>query len=100
MEDLTSVEASQHMERWAKYMGDLGERNLLIAGMPLQQTGVILSRDGGKEGTITSQNGDVVGGWLHIKANDYNHAVELTKPCPIFEHNGNIEIREIMPMDM
>jgi hypothetical protein len=34
-----------------------------------------------------------------LNANDYDHAVELSKDCPVFEHDGNLEIREAMPME-
>ena len=47
-----------------------------------------------------SDKGEAIGGYLMLKANDYNHAIELSKGCPVFEHDGNIEIREAMHMEM
>mgnify|MGYP001954960674 CR=1 FL=1 len=41
---------------------------------------------------------EVVGGYLIVKANDLAHAVELSKGCPIYEHEGTTEVRELMEM--
>ena len=32
--------------------------------------------------------------------NDYDEAVKIAKNCPIFEHDGTVEVREIMPMEI
>lgn len=100
MEDLSEQEVAEHMEQWGKYMGNLAESGNLAGGLPLAQDGRIVATNETKEGVVSSDNGETVGGYLMLKANDYNHAVKLAKGCPVFEHNGNIEIREIMPMEM
>lgn len=41
---------------------------------------------------------EVVGGYLIVKANDLKEAADLAKECPIYEHDGITEVREIMPM--
>lgn len=48
---------------------------------------------------LEGENGDMVGGYLMIKANDLNHAVQLAQDCPAIAIDGNIEVREIMPME-
>lgn len=95
-----SEEASQqHMAKWGEYMGQLGQQGKLDGGMPLQQDGRIMTNGGTKE-QVWGEGTNIVGGYLLIKANDYNEAVSLSKDCPIFEYDGTIEIREIMPMEM
>ena len=79
-------------------MGDLAKNGYLAGGLPLSQNGKLLTKNGVKDAVVRSEKGEAVGGYLLIKANDYNHVVELTKECPIFEHDGNVEIRETLPM--
>ena len=40
------------------------------------------------------------GGYLLVKANDLNEATEIAKGCPLFEHDGILEIREINQLAM
>jgi hypothetical protein len=35
-----------------------------------------------------------------IKASDMKEAVELSKGCPLLEHEGTVEIREIQELSM
>ena len=41
---------------------------------------------------------EIVGGFVALPANDMDHAVELSKECPIFEYGGSVEVREIAEM--
>lgn len=99
--NLSEEANNEHMAKWGTYMGSLAQQGKLEGGMPLQQDGRIMSNDGTKADVWGSGNNDgIVGGYLIIKADNYDEAVQLSKECPIFEHNGTIEIREIMPMEM
>ena len=70
-----------------------------MAGQPLNGEGKIVRNQGAiiTDGPF-AEGKEVVGGYLIVKANDLNHATEMSKDCPIFEHNGFVEVREIMPM--
>ncbi len=98
MADLSENETAAHMEKWNNYMAELAKNELLAGGLPLSQDGRLLTKNGSVETVVMSEKGEAVGGYLLMKANDYNHAVELTKACPIFEHDGSVEIRETIPM--
>ena len=98
MAELSEDESAVHMQKWHAYMGDLAKNGYLAGGLPLSQNGKLLTKNGVKDAVVRSEKGEAVGGYLLIKANDYNHVVELTKECPIFEHDGNVEIRETLPM--
>jgi hypothetical protein len=98
MEDLNEEERNAHMQKWGAFMGKLTESGNLAGGLPLTTDGKLLTKDGASNDLVSSTTGEVVGGYLLLKANDYDHAVELSKACPVFEHNGNLEIREAMQM--
>jgi hypothetical protein len=39
---------------------------------------------------------DTVGGYLMIEADNYDTAVDVAKRCPILEHGGSVEVREVI----
>jgi hypothetical protein len=41
-----------------------------------------------------TESKEIIGGFFHIKADDYQHAVRIASDCPHLEY-GTIEIREI-----
>lgn len=41
---------------------------------------------------------EIVGGYVTLPARDLDHAVEVSKECPIFEWGGSVEVREITEM--
>jgi len=96
--ELSEEEFAAYMQKWPAYMGDLAKQGYLVGGFPLSKEGKLMTKNGVNDVVVRSEKGETVGGYLLIKANDYNHAVELTKECPIFEHDGNVEIRETLPM--
>lgn len=98
--EMTEEESAAHMEQWRSFMGNLAQNGQLSGGMPLQHSGRFLTNTGSTEEVIKAENGEIIGGYLIIKANDYDEAITLSKACPIFDNDGNIEIREIMPMEM
>ena len=44
--------------------------------------------------------GQLVGGYLLVSASGMDEAVDLGKGCPIFDHEGSVEVRPIMEMQM
>ena len=89
------------MELWRGWMGKLAEQGKLIDGQPLFPEGKVLT---GTRKKLTDgpfvEGKDIVGGYLLIKAKDYNEAVELSKDCPqLNSDDGTVEIREIMKME-
>ena len=94
-------EMQAHMEKWGAWMGGLKENGQLVDGLPLNSDGKVVEKAGE---VITNgpfaEGTEVVGGYLIVTADDLNGAVEISKGCPIFEHDGTVEVREIMSMNM
>jgi hypothetical protein len=42
---------------------------------------------------------EVLGGFMIIKADDYDHAVQIAKTCPHLIHNDSLDIRQIHDVD-
>ncbi len=92
-------EMQVHMEKWKTWMSGLAEKGQLIDGLPLSKEGKQVLKGGEvvHDGPY-AEGKEIVGGYLMVNADDFDGAVEISKGCPIFEHDGQVEVREIMNM--
>ncbi len=85
-----------HMQKWMQWMGELKEEGKLIGAQPLVNTGKVIS---GTKKLVTDgpymEGKEIVGGYLACKAGSYEEAVAIANNCPILEHDGIVEVREI-----
>ena len=95
-----SPEAMQaHMEKWMSWLKVLREDETLVAGQPLQNEGKVITGSGNvvTDGPFV-EGKEIVGGYLIVKADGLDSAATISKDCPIFEHGGSVEVREIAEM--
>ena len=87
-------EMQAYMERWATWM-----KKTSAQGHPLNNEGKVVHNRGEviTDGPFT-EGKEIVGGYVVLPANDFDHAVERSKECPIFECGGTVEVREIIEM--
>jgi hypothetical protein len=94
--NMSPEEMQQHIEKWRAWIGELAKSGNFKSGEPLERTGKVLR---GKAKIVTdgpyAESKDLVGGYLMISAENIDHAVELSKGCPIFETNGIVEVRPV-----
>ena len=93
-------EMQEHMQKWGAWMKDLGEKGKFIDGLPLGGEGKVVTKGGLITDGPFTEGKEVVGGYLIVDTIDFNEAVELSKDCPIFEHDGNVEVRPIESMNI
>ena len=92
----------QMMQKWMAWMKELGAKgHLKDQGHPLERTGKLVK---GQKKAVTdgpyAETKDIVGGYTLIEARDLDQATELSKGCPIFENDGQVEVRPIMQLSM
>jgi hypothetical protein len=90
------------MEKWVAWFKDLGAKgHLKDYGHPLEAVGRVVK---GKQKIVNdgpyAEAKDVVGGYSVIEAKDLEHAVEISKGCPILEIGGSVEVRPIETLNM
>ena len=92
-------EMQQHMQKWMAWMDGLGKEGKLVAGEPLHSEGKVVKEAGAviTDGPF-AEGKEIVGGYLIVNASDLDGAVEISKGCPIFEHGGSVEVRQIASM--
>ena len=85
------------MAKWGKWMAELSSAGKMSGGHRLNETGTVLK---GRNKQITdgpfTEGKEIVGGYIAVKAKDLNEAVEIAKDCPIYDHDGSTEVREIV----
>ncbi len=94
----TEAEQKAETQAWGAYMGGLGKKGQLVAGLPLVPGGSVISAKGISAEPVKSGAEGIVGGYLIVKANSLDEAGEIAKSCPHITNEGNIEVREIAPM--
>ncbi len=96
---LSPKEMQAHMAKWGEWMLKISQNDEPVPGLPLQNEGKVVSKGGEliTDGPYT-EGKEIVGGYVLVEANDLDHAVTISKGCPIFDFGGIVEIREAVPM--
>ncbi len=89
-------EAQQAVQKYIAWARKLREEGRLKGGDELQANGRILKKQAGQivDGPF-AETKESVGGYFLIEADNYDHAVAITRECPTFDHGGWVEIRAI-----
>ncbi len=98
--DMPQEIVQKQMETWNKWGLKLRERGQLVATDRLADARKIVSGKTMVTDGPYAEGKEIVGGYMIIKANNLNEAAEISKDCPIFEHDGTVEVREIVKMEM
>ena len=94
--DITPDEMQKRMQDYRAWMEGIMGDDKYMAGQPLLPTGKHLID---KETVLTDgpflEPKEIIGGYIIIKANDIDDAVEIAKTCPLIRH-CEIYVRPIM----
>jgi hypothetical protein len=90
------------MKQWMDWLGGIAAQNKLVSnGNRLYGgTGSVV-----RPGEVVT-NGpyveikELIGGYSIISADSLEEATEISKGCPILRVGGNVEVRQIVPMNM
>ncbi len=95
-EGMSAEESQKVVEKYIAWARQLRADNRMKGGDELQSNGRILSVQNGAivDGPFIESK-ESVGGYFLIEADNYNHAVEISKGCPSLLNNGTVEIRQI-----
>ena len=99
MPNRTPEEMAAMSKRWMDWIGSIAAQNKLTnRGNRLEASGKVLRNDSTITNGPYAEIKESIGGYSIIKADSYEAAIELTKGCPILTVGGNVEVREISPM--
>ena len=97
----TPEEMEVHMDKWRKWISYLAEEGKLVGQNPLGKEGKQVFNAGKviHDGPYI-EGKEIIGGYLIVDAENIDEAVEISKECPIFGHDGLVEVREILEMEL
>ena len=81
---------------WQDWMGGLAAQNKLASsGNRLNSDGRVVKPNNVVTHGPYAEIKEAIGGYIIVKAADFNEAVEMAKGCPILQSpwNGNVEVR-------
>lgn len=95
----TTAELAEQQQLWGSFIGNLAMQEKLVSTHQLGFEGRVLNGRLEISEGIHIAGKNAVGGNMVITANSIAEATEIGKGCPILSLGGNVEIREILPMD-
>jgi hypothetical protein len=93
-----SPEAMQtELAKWETWISGIAAKGKMVSTDALQNSGKLVS---GSKHIITDgpfiESKELVSGYLVLKADNIEEAMEHAKGCPIFEIEGTVEVRPVM----
>ncbi len=94
-------EMQKHLTKWGAWFKVLADKGQFVGGEPLEVTGKVLSgsRKALSDGPFAEAK-DLVGGYAIVSATSMDEAVQIARGCPIFEHDGILEVRPVREMQL
>ena len=104
-QDGSKIASPEQMETWMKqtmdWIGGIAAQNKFVSGtgLPFEDARVIRSK-----GVVTNgpfgEIKETIGGFITVKADSVEEAVEFAKGCPVLQGEGNtVEVRKIARRD-
>ena len=90
----------QAMSNWKKWIDELSQKGIYNGGERLTRNEASIVKGNARQvidGPF-AETKEIVGGYISIKADNLQQAIEISKGCPIFNFDGNVEIREVAKM--
>lgn len=85
---------------WKNWIKELSKKRIYRGGERLTRNEATVVNGSARQvmdGPYTGSK-EIVGGYISIKTDNLQQAIEITKGCPIFNFDGNVEIREVAKM--
>jgi hypothetical protein len=85
---------------WRNWTEELSKKGIYGGGERLTRNDAAVVKGNAKQviDGPYSESKEIVGGYISIRADNLQQAIEISKGCPIFNFDGNVEIREVAKM--
>jgi len=98
---LSPQQMQAHMQETYAWIDGLTKQGVMTAAQPLTPEGKVIS---GKNGSVISdgiaaESKEAVGGFFIVNAATMAEAVSIARTCPMFNHGGTLEVRQIASLD-
>ena len=93
-------EMQESMAQWQNWIGGIAAQEKFVSTNALGTNGKTLKADLSVTDGPFAEVKEFVGGYLVLKAENIDEAVELSRGCPILQFGGSVEVRDIMVFDL
>ncbi|MBC7887612.1 MAG: transcription initiation protein [Ferruginibacter sp.] len=98
--ELPSAEQMQAvMNQWQNWIGNIAAKGNFSGTNRLDSEGKTLKPNEVSIDGPYAEVKEMVGGYLVVKANTFDDAVEMAISCPNLLYGGSVEVRSVMAMD-
>jgi hypothetical protein len=99
-EKLTPADVTALTEAWGNWVGRIAASGQLVSpGSRLGFDGRIVKPGNAVTGGLYAEVRETARGFHIVKTNSLEDATEIAKGCPILNIGGNVEVRDIIPMN-
>lgn len=101
LQNVSPEEMQATTKKWMDWVGGIAAQNKLAnRGNRLTRGGRLVKPDGLVTDGPYAEIKETIGGYIMVKAESYDEAVEIANGCPVLflNVNGSVEIREIDAM--
>jgi len=95
----TQAEMEETIRKWQDWIGGIAAQGKFVATHQLSYEGKSLDAKGVVSDGPYVELKEVIGGYIIVKSEDLDAAIEIAKDCPILEIGGNVEVRNIMEIE-
>lgn len=98
-EEPTQEQLQEIQKLWGKFIGNIAIQGKLVSTHQLGFEGKRVLKNLTTEDGFHIADNELIGGNMVLKSESIETATELAKKCPILTMGGNVEVREIIPMN-
>ena len=95
-EDFSPEDMQAELQKWNNWIGGIAAQGKLISTDALYPTGKSVK---GLNHIITdgpyTEAKEIVSGYMLLKADSIEEAIELSKGCPMYDYDSIVEVRQI-----
>lgn len=99
--DFSPAQMQEWMQEWMTWMGGIAAQNKMASGG--NRLGIADSKTVMPGNIVTdgphAEIKEYINGYIIVKTDTVDEAVELAKGCPILKNGGNVEVRPIVVSD-
>lgn len=95
----TAEQMQQSIKQWQDWIGGIAAQGKFASTNQLSFSGKTLKADGVITDGPYAEVKEIVGGYIIVKADGIDDALQLAQGCPILFVGGHVEVREIMQLN-
>ena len=95
----TPEQMQESIKHWQDWIGGIAAQGKFVSTNQLGFTGKTVKPDGVITDGPYAEIKEIVGGYIIVKANDFEDALKLVEGCPILFMGGHVEVRDIMQLN-